>query len=244
MWIIDDEFDASLPLPDRRARHPADARRPLVRQAQPAHRPVRPRRPRPQRRRHRLDRARQRRQPASPRRQRHAPPPAAAQRLQLHRLRPRAVERRADDPDRDRERADAAGAQAPPHPARPRRARRGGRRLPPLHGRARRAAERAPQGQGRLARSADLQRAADAVPRRQARAGLHERPASAAPPPLLGRRRRAQPPAQLGHLDQLRAPPDLADQRQDLRPLARRRRPPSSTQPSPGSCATAPPSRT
>ena len=38
---------------DRRPRHPADARRPLLRQAQPAHGPVQPRRPRAQRRRHR-----------------------------------------------------------------------------------------------------------------------------------------------------------------------------------------------
>ena len=40
MWILDDDFDRSLPLPKRRARHPADGRRPLLRPRQPAHRPV------------------------------------------------------------------------------------------------------------------------------------------------------------------------------------------------------------
>ena len=30
MWILDDDFDASLPLPTRRPRHPADDRRPLA----------------------------------------------------------------------------------------------------------------------------------------------------------------------------------------------------------------------
>ena len=40
MMIIDDELDSIAAAADRRSRHPADARRPLLRQAQPAHRPV------------------------------------------------------------------------------------------------------------------------------------------------------------------------------------------------------------
>ncbi len=57
-----------------------------------------------------------------------------------------------DDPDRDRERVDAAGCEAATHPHRARRARRGGRGLPPVHGRARRTAQRPPQA-ARAARS-------------------------------------------------------------------------------------------
>ena len=45
MWIVDDELDAGLPLPEGDRDLAADDRRPQLRPAQPAHRPVHDRRP-------------------------------------------------------------------------------------------------------------------------------------------------------------------------------------------------------
>ena len=141
----------------RRARHPADARRPLVRQAQSAHRPVRERRPRAQRRGLRPSGARQRRRSSVPQGAGRPLPRADPQRGQLQPLQPRALRRLEADPDRDRERPDAEPDQAAPGADQPRRARRADPRLSPPRRRARPAAK-PPPAPGRRARVAHLRR--------------------------------------------------------------------------------------
>ena len=128
MWIVDDEFEAGLPLPsgerdlplmlvDRSFDRPQPARRPVHQPAPACRRDQRPHDPG------------QRRPPALPPGQRPALPPAHPQRLAVSLLQPLPLQRRADGSDRHRQRLDAAAGAARGDPDRAGRAGRADRRL-------------------------------------------------------------------------------------------------------------------
>ena len=100
MWIVDDEFEDSLPLPRGRARHPADDRRPQLRPPQPAHRPLH--RPAPAGRRdHRPPRSSSTAPTCPTTRSTPAATGCACSTSPRFRsLQPPPLQRRADDPDR------------------------------------------------------------------------------------------------------------------------------------------------
>ena len=229
---------------ERRARPAADDRRPLLRPPQPADQPLH--QPPPARRRDRRPLGpRQRRPHAPPPGQRPALPAAHPQRLAVPLLQPLPLQRRAADPDRHRQRPDAAAGAPRRGDDRAGRAGRAGGRLRRRGGRERRAAQRATPRRQEPARRPHLRRRADAVPRRFAAPPRpHARAAQAAPAAGLDEARLAQARANLGDLDRRRLQDHLADQRPHLQPGPRRRPARSWARSRPGRSSTAPTSPT
>ena len=206
----------------RRLRHPADDRRPLLRSSQPAHRPLH-RGPAPAGRRdRRQSHPRQRRSSAAPPGRRPPLPVATPQRLPVPRLQHPPLQRRGDDPGRNRQRPDAAPGEAPRDPARPCRARRGDRRLLPLGRRLGGTAQR--RGARPRPRRPPLRRRPCAVPRRsRARARREPRASQAAAAARVDEARLAQARPDLDDLDRRLLHAGLGDQRQDVQPGPLRR---------------------